>query len=317
MLDGLTLDQMRTFTAVADTGSFRAGARRLNRAQSAVSHAIQNLEAQLGLALFDRSGHRPVLTREGQALLTDARAILLKVDAMRARARGLGDGVELAFSLVVDTLFPPGVVGTALTALRAQFPSVSIRVESQPLGGPLAALREGSCTVGIVAGEDFRDPHIAFHSLDLLAIVAVIAPDHPLAIHAEAHGPVAAIDLADHLQIVLADPTPLSEGRDFHVLSPGTCRVNTQEAKQALIAAGLGWGSLPLWSVARDLADRCLVRLPVAGLGDNGTASVQSYLAHRVDQPLGPAARAFKAAVMDAFRGGEGTPGRGLEPDSR
>ena len=78
MLDALTLDQMRVFVAVAESGSFRAAAGRLSRVQSAVSHAIANLEGQLRIALFDRSRHRPTLTPEGQSLLADVRAILLK-----------------------------------------------------------------------------------------------------------------------------------------------------------------------------------------------------------------------------------------------
>ncbi|MGY3138228.1 DNA-binding transcriptional LysR family regulator [Bradyrhizobium sp. USDA 4501] len=106
MLDNLTLDQIRTFVAIAESGSFRAAATKLARVQSAVSHAIANLEAELGLTLFDRSSHRPALTAEGKALLGNARDLLLRVDAMRARARGLGDGVESELSLVVDTLFP-------------------------------------------------------------------------------------------------------------------------------------------------------------------------------------------------------------------
>src|ERR671922_1580378 len=128
MLDALTLDQLRTFVAVAESGSFRAGAGRLSRVQSAVSHAIGNLEAELGVALFDRSGHRPVLTPEGRALLADARAILLKMDALRARARGLGEGVELGLSIVVDTLFPIAVAGAALRRMREAYPSVAVNV---------------------------------------------------------------------------------------------------------------------------------------------------------------------------------------------
>lgn len=106
MIDALTLDQMRSFVAVVDSGSFRAAAARLSRVQSGVSVAIANLETQLGVLLFDRSGHRPVLTAEGQALLANARDILLRVDAMRARARGMGEGVELELAISVDTLFP-------------------------------------------------------------------------------------------------------------------------------------------------------------------------------------------------------------------
>ena len=132
MLDLLTLDQLRTFVTVAESGSFRSGAARLSRVQSAVSHAIANLETELGLTLFDRAGHRPVLTAEGQALLANARDILLRVDAMRARARGLGNGVELELSLTVDTLFPIRAVGAALTEMRATYPTVSIRLAVEP-----------------------------------------------------------------------------------------------------------------------------------------------------------------------------------------
>src|SRR5436190_13098959 len=55
MLDGVTLDQLRTFTAAAEQGSFSAAGRKLRRAQSVVSQTLANLEAQLGVQLFDRS----------------------------------------------------------------------------------------------------------------------------------------------------------------------------------------------------------------------------------------------------------------------
>jgi DNA-binding transcriptional LysR family regulator len=54
MLDGVSLDQLRAFIAAVDEGSFSAGARRLRRAQSAVSELVSNLEAQIGVVLFDR-----------------------------------------------------------------------------------------------------------------------------------------------------------------------------------------------------------------------------------------------------------------------
>ena len=73
MLDGVSLDQLRTFIAAADEGSFSAAGRRLRRAQSVVSQTLANLEGQLGVKLFDRSGHLPVLTEQGRALLADAR----------------------------------------------------------------------------------------------------------------------------------------------------------------------------------------------------------------------------------------------------
>ncbi len=294
MLDALTLDQIRTFVTVAEAGSFRAAAGRLYRVQSGVSVSIANLEAQLGVLLFDRSGHRPVLTAEGQVLLGNARDILLRVDAMRAKAQGLGDGLELELSLAVDTLFPVEQVGIAIARMRATFPSVMVRVAVEPLGGPLLALREKRCTLAIMVGEDFRDPRIAFSALSSLSQVAVTAAGHPLA--SQASG---VLELADHLQIVLSDPSRVSEGRDFGVISPQTCRVNTQDAKHALILAGVGWGRLPRWRAQRDLDEGRLVRLRTDSLGRGGEVVSEVYLAHRLDEPMGPAARKLAEALVE------------------
>lgn len=296
MLDVLTLDQMRTFVVVAESGSFRSGAIRLSRVQSAVSHAIANLEAGLGVSLFDRSGHRPVLTPEGQALLANARDILLRVDAMRARARGLGEGVELELSLIVDTLFPIATIGAALKEMRVAYPSVSIRLAVAPLGAPLDGLIERRFTLGIMVGEDFRDPAIGRQALTDVHLIAVVAAHHPLGLGAD-DGVLGSPELADHLQIVQSDPSQRSEGRDFGVLSPQTCRVSSQDTKHALILAGLGWGRLPLWQVERDLAEGRLVRLPTASLGRNSQVTAEAYLVHRIDEPLGPAARVFGEAL--------------------
>ncbi|MGN8118039.1 LysR family transcriptional regulator [Labrys sp. 22185] len=298
MIDALTLDQLRTFVTVVDSGSFRSGAARLSRVQSAVSHAIANLEAELGLALFDRTGHRPVLTGEGKALLANARDILLRVDAMRARARGLGEGVELELSLVVDTLFPVAWVGEALRMMRQDYPSVAIRLAFEPLGGPLTALLAGRSTLAVITGENFRDPRVVLQGLSSIEIVAVAAAGHPLATRIDDQA-IEVAELADHLQIVQMDPTTLSQGRDFGVLSPQTCRVGSQDTKHAMILAGLGWGRLPAWQVERDLREGRLVRLHTKDLGRHARAGTQAYLAHRLDEPLGPAARAFGRAIED------------------
>lgn len=62
-----SLEQFKALLAAAETGSFSAAARRLGKAQSVVSTAIANLEIDLGLELFDRSGRYPVLTEAGAA----------------------------------------------------------------------------------------------------------------------------------------------------------------------------------------------------------------------------------------------------------
>ncbi|MEN5060052.1 LysR family transcriptional regulator [Luteimonas sp. TWI1416] len=294
MIDGLTLDQLRVLVAVADTGSFRAAAKRIRRVQSAVSHAIASLETQLGVRLFDRSGRRPALTPEGRALLADARGIVLRADAMRARARGLGEGVELGLSLVVDTLFPIHAVAHALDAMHRHYPSVAVRLRAAPLGEPLAALREGRCTLAITVGEEFREPEIQLEALSPVPFVAVAAAGHPLA---SPPGGLTPSALAEHLQIVLEDASARSADKDFGVLSPSTWRVAGQDIKHVMISEGLGWGRLPLWAVEAELASGRLKRLDVPALGQHGRVDLASYLAHRNDRPLGPAARVMRAAL--------------------
>jgi DNA-binding transcriptional LysR family regulator len=298
MLDALTLDQLRIFAAVAETGSFRGAARKLSRVQSAVSHSIANLEAQLSLKLFDRSAHRPSLTPEGEALLADARKVLLNVDAMRARARGIGEGVEIELAIVVDTLFPLDLVSAAAGRLRESFPQVCISIAHMPLGGPPEALLSGRAMLGLIVGDQFEDPRLIFEWLGSHDMLAVAAASHPLAASAAEARRLSVAELADHLQIVLEDPTSMTEGRDFGVLSPDTWRVDSQQVKHALIRAGVGWGRLPLWQVGEDLTAGRLVRLRTSGLGPHGALSLPTYFAHRIDRPLGPVARAFRDTLI-------------------
>ncbi|RZS77313.1 DNA-binding transcriptional LysR family regulator [Phyllobacterium myrsinacearum] len=304
MLDALTLDQMRMFVAVTEAGSFRAASVQLARVQSAVSHSIGSMEAQLGVTLFDRSGHRPVLTSEGQALLADIRAILLKVDTMRARARGLGEGLELGISIALDPQFPIEIAAQALKTMQDAYPSVGVRLTIAPMGAPIAALRERRCTMAIMA-LDMPDPMIELEELAFLWRVAVVARHHPLASRAVEGPAVTAAELADHVQIVGEDPSRLTEGRDFHVLSPRTWRVSDNDTKRVLILSGIGWGNLPIWLVERDLQEGRLVRVPTAEYGEHGETVLRAYIAHRSDEPLGPASRLFRRALIDQVQHGK------------
>src|SRR5437667_430311 len=138
VLDGVSLDQLRTFIAAADEGSFSAGGRRLRRAQSVVSQTLANLEAQLGVKLFDRSSRQPVLTKQGVALLAEARAVVNRMDVFKARAKGLSDGLEPELGVVVDVMFPLEQLTRAVAAIEAEFPATPLTLHVEALGAGLA-----------------------------------------------------------------------------------------------------------------------------------------------------------------------------------
>jgi DNA-binding transcriptional LysR family regulator len=150
MLDGLTLDQLRTFIAAADTGSFSAAGRSLHRAQSVVSTTLANLEAQIGVKLFDRAARYPVLTDEGKSLLADARSVADNIDGFKARARAIREGLEPELSVVMDVMFPMEGLTRAAVHSRTTYPHTPLRLYVEALGGVVKPVLDGTCSVGIM-----------------------------------------------------------------------------------------------------------------------------------------------------------------------
>jgi DNA-binding transcriptional LysR family regulator len=287
MLDSLTLDQIRVLIAVADTGSFSKAAKRLNRAQSAVTYGIQKLEAQFGIPLFDRAAYRPVLTEAGRALLPRARRIVEDTEAFRDTARSLASGLEAELTVVVDSMFPMSAVVEALRAFTAKFPTVPPRVYVQSLGAAAELLLDGTCMIGLL--------QLAFSDMALLKriplltidLIPVAAPDHPLA---ALEGPIDTHVLQQHVQLVLTDRSSLTAGRDYGVLSGRAWRLADLGAKQSMLLAGLGWGNMPAHLVRDDIAQgRLKVIRPIEF--EPRLAQLVMCGAYLADHRLGPAAQ--------------------------
>src|ERR1700760_1177422 len=128
MLDGVTLDQLRTFIAAAEQGSFSAAGRKLRRAQSVVSQTLANLEGQLGVVLFDRSARYPTLTENGRALLLQAREVADRMDGFKAQAKTLREGLEPELSLSIDVMYPMAELIVAVGGFRDKFPHTPLRL---------------------------------------------------------------------------------------------------------------------------------------------------------------------------------------------
>lgn len=287
MLDGLSLDQLRSFVAAVDEGSFSAAARRLNRVQSAVSTWVSSLEAQIGIVLFDRSGRYPKLTPEGVLVLADARSIVSGVDTLKARARLMSAGLEAELSVVVDVFFPTAVFSAAAKAFASRFPLTPLRVFVEGLGAAYQPVVDGRCSLGILAPLPVEFPSLASEGIGSLSLVTVAAPDHPLA-GFKRRIPKAA--LAKHVQLVLTDRSDLSAGHDYGVKSALTWRLADLSTKHAFLRDGVGWGNMPQHMVSRDLADGTLVSIDVEDMVPKGSSLTMAAF-HRASEPPGPAAR--------------------------
>jgi DNA-binding transcriptional LysR family regulator len=277
-----SIDQLLVLLAVEEEGSFTAAAKRLGRATSAISYAIDTLEQQLGLSLFDRGTTRkPKLTREGEAVVSEARAVAFSVETLRARVRGFLDDLEPEVSLVVDSLLPLDRLTRLLRDFNAKFPTVPVRLLVETLGGVERAVRDGHARIGI--GSQLHMVMTGFRNVGIEAVrmIPVAAPGHPLA---RATGATPR-EASDYIQLILSE-RPAADGRDFGVVSLNSWRIGDIAAKHALLLAGLGWGGMPEPVVRADIGAGRLVKLDLPNWR-GGEIPMQAI--HKIDTPPGPA----------------------------
>ena len=201
MYDPVTLDQLRAFVAVVEEGSFSAAARKLRRVQSAVSTAMANFEAQLGVAIWDRTTKIASLTPEGQSVLIAARRVLTEVDELRGLTAQMSSGVEANVSLCLDALFPVEALVDLCTGFAKTFPRVDLRIDTQVMSAVSARVLSGAATLGVVSPRGLS-AGLERRALSAIRMIPVVSAGHPLA---REPSPIAKKRFADHIQIVLSE----------------------------------------------------------------------------------------------------------------
>jgi DNA-binding transcriptional LysR family regulator len=288
MLDGVSLDQLRTFIAAADEGSFSAAGRRLHRAQSVISQTMANLEGQLGVKLFERRGHLPALTDQGRALLANARAVARDMDLLKARAKRMVGGLEPELSVAVDVMFPNTTFTGAVAGFQKEFPATLLRfdIESSAVIDPVL---DGRCAIGVVGSWALAPPQLTHEALLTIRLPMVVSPEHPLATH---RGRIPMAVLAEHIQLMHVDPSDISVDSGFRLKIPRVWRLSHLGAKLAFLRAGFGFGILPLHLVEADLASGTLVEIMTEDAPCGGRL-IEMWAVYRTDSPPGPAGRWF------------------------
>src|SRR5271154_7146342 len=148
----VTLEQLRIFISVAERGHVTEGARALNLAQSAASHAIASLEARHDLLLFDRVGRRIALTEAGGARLVQARRILAEVEHAEQTLAEFGALERGALSLHASQTIAGYWLPQRLVAFQRAYPRIEIRLTIGNTAEVAAAVESGAAELGFVEG---------------------------------------------------------------------------------------------------------------------------------------------------------------------
>ena len=283
----VTLRQLETFTATANTGSTRAAAQQVMRSQSAASTALAELEDGLGVRLFDRVGRRLVLNENGRLLLPHASALVERAAELEAlfsptQARPL----HLAASFTIGEYLLPQQVAT----WRRQCPNSQVLLDISNSRTVLDAVAGFAVDLGFIEGTHTHPDLMVEPWLDD-EMVVVAAPSHPWA-----RRTVSVEKLAQAGWIIREAGSGTRDAAD-RMLLPALNEVKVEmelgsnEAVKRAVASGLGLGCLSCLAVEDAVAQGTLVQLKTR------LPRMQRSLAvvtHR-RKPLGSAADAFLA----------------------
>ena len=283
-MDGLTLHQLQCFDAVVSQGGFQAGAARLGRTHSTVFTSIKNLEALLGLRLFNRDGYRVTLTREGRAFHERASALLQEASLLRNHARQLAMGEESELSIVIGDLCPLPEVLALLRRFFDDCPDTRFHLHSEALSGPWERLSDDDADL-IIHHVDRADTRLDVIDLFTVRMLPVVAPNFlsfPISRAITPH------QMRGHVQCVIRDSARHSTRRDYYLVEGSRIwTVSDQLMKKEFILQGMGWGHMPTFLVSDEVRDGRL--LSIAGKHLKGGVA-EIVAARRSDRPHGPVA---------------------------
>ena len=146
----MTLRHLYIFKTVCETKNFTKAAQKLYITQSAVSHAIRELEEYAQTALFDRLSKRVQLTRSGELLLEEILPVLAACESLDSRIKSLEKQapIHVVSSITIAIHWLPSI----LASFRKQWPDVTVQVEVVSAANALETLRSGKADLALLEG---------------------------------------------------------------------------------------------------------------------------------------------------------------------
>ncbi|HBC7948945.1 TPA: HTH-type transcriptional activator AllS [Escherichia coli] len=238
-------ETLRTFIAVAETGSFSKAAERLCKTTATISYRIKLLEENTGVALFFRTTRSVTLTAAGEHLLSQARDWLSWLESMPSELQQVNDGVERQVNIVINNLlYNPQAVAQLLAWLNERYPFTQFHISRQIYMGVWdSLLYEGfSLAIGVTGTEALANTF----SLDPLGSVQwrfVMAADHQLA---NVEEPLTEAQLRRFPAVNIEDSArTLTKRVAWRLPGQKEIIVPDMETKIAAHLAGVGIGFLP------------------------------------------------------------------------
>jgi DNA-binding transcriptional LysR family regulator len=274
----ISIEILEALDAIDRRGSFAKAAEELNKATSAISYAVQKLEEQLDIAVFQRQGRRSVLTPAGRLILEEGRGILQATARLANKAKGVATGWEPRISIAVESLQSYPMFFSQLREFLDEHPTMEIDTCESVLNGGWEALEQGR--VDLIVGSPGPVPvQKGYRAIQLARpeLVPVVASDHSLARLIDSSQAFEAA-LPKVRRVITHDTSMTDVARSAGLGSEGqTFFVQNTDQKVEAILAGIGIGHVPLERIKRELDDGKLVKLNL----DRGSV-LDNFLAWKI-----------------------------------
>jgi LysR family hydrogen peroxide-inducible transcriptional activator len=292
----LSIRQLEYLVTVADELGFRRAAELLHVSQPTLSAQIQQVEAVLGFAVFERSARRVLVTAAGERIVEHARKVLLAVDDLLAEATRVRDPFTGAIRIGIIPTVAPYLLAEVMPALGAAYPKLRLSFREEKTETALGYLRAGQIDAAIVAlVDDTADLAHAVITED--AFVVALPKGHPLTKKKR----VALQDLEDETVLLL------DEGHCLRAQALALCqRVGAKETELRatslstlvqMISTGAGVTLLPELAVPVENRRGQLEVRPIAPQAPTRTIA----LVWRPESPLGSALRTLGGTMRSAL----------------
>ncbi|AUZ18372.1 LysR family transcriptional regulator [Achromobacter xylosoxidans] len=287
----MELRQLEAFAAVMSTGSVTAAGRLLGRSQPAISRLLQELEAEIGYALFARSGPRVTPTEQGFLLYDDVERALSSLRQIRDRAEEIARGQAQPLLLAATSALAAGLVPDALKRIEPHAnlaPRIELRSASPER--VVHAVLSGAAQLGATS-LPLEHRGLTVHWIGQAPCVVALPENDPAARHEVV--PVA--ELAGRRVITMANPYRLRRRLDAALgHAAGAIETNSSVNALAAVRAGLGVSVLePITAYGAPMAGVAIRPIDLDIPFFFGVITSQS-------QPLTPACQAMADALAQA-----------------
>jgi DNA-binding transcriptional LysR family regulator len=285
----ISLEQWRSLLAVVDAGGYAQAAAALHKSQSAVTYAVQKMEALLGVKIFEVVGRKAHLTSTGEVLYRRAKALLDEAGALEGAAGTLAAGWEAELRLSVEIIFPTWLLLQCFARFGEERPEMRIELYESVLSGTEEALLQRKVDLAICSQ---IPPGFIGDQLIRLRFIALAHPDHPL--HRLGRE-LTLQDLRKHRHLIIRDTG--SQRRSGSWLSAEQSWTVSQKATSIHAAVmGLGFAWFPEETVRGELQRGELKPLP---LREGGERWAELYLVFADRDYAGPGARRLAEIIRE------------------